>query len=101
VKVQRPDMIRQVSLDLYLLRRYMRCVELAKHALTVMGVLNQPHPYDVELLDSFAAASYLELECVSLPYVVELCLRCLRRALFCSVVRKTRPCPCLSHQCGA
>ena len=62
VKVQRPDMIQKVSLDLYLLRRYMRLVELAKSALTAMGVLNQPRPYDVELLDSFAAASYLELE---------------------------------------
>lgn len=62
LKVQRPDMLRQVSLDLYLLRRYMHCVELAKQALSAVGVLNQPRPYDVALLDSFAAASYLELD---------------------------------------
>lgn len=30
LKVQRPDMVRAVTLDLYLLRHYMRAVELFK-----------------------------------------------------------------------
>jgi len=51
-----------VSLDLFLLRRYMRFVEFAKQQLTWLGVVNQPKPYDVALLDTFARASYLELD---------------------------------------
>lgn len=62
VKVQRPDMIEQVSLDLFLLRRYMCFVEYVKRNLTWLGVVNQPRPYDVALLDTFARASYLELD---------------------------------------
>lgn len=62
VKVQRPDMIEAVSLDLHLLRMYMHGVEFAKRNLTRLGLMNQPHPYDVALLDTFARASYLELD---------------------------------------
>lgn len=56
VKVQRPDMRKAVSLDLFLLRRYMRFVELVKSYIT-----NQ-HPYDVALLDTFGGATFGELD---------------------------------------
>ena len=62
VKVQRPDMVQAVSLDLYLMRKYMHVVEAAKRVLTTVGLMNQPRPYDVALLDTFAKASYLELD---------------------------------------
>ena len=63
VKVQRPDMIRAVSLDLYLARRYMQAVEWFKTEV-LTGVLGAAErtPFDVALLDSFARASYLELD---------------------------------------
>ncbi|KAL1523881.1 hypothetical protein AB1Y20_018800 [Prymnesium parvum] len=65
LKVQRPDMIRAVSLDLYLLRRYMAMVEwFKKNILTgVLGAADRKS-FDVALLDSFAAATYLELDYV-------------------------------------
>jgi aarF domain-containing kinase len=62
VKVQRPDMIRAVSLDLFLLRKYTKFVEASKGFLMRQGILAQRDQYDVKLLDSFAAASYLELD---------------------------------------
>ena len=63
LKVQRPDMIRAVSLDLYLARRYMQAVEWFKtNVLTgVFGAADRT-PFDVALLDTFARASYLELD---------------------------------------
>ena len=63
LKVQRPDMIRAVSLDLYLARRYMHAVEWFKtEVLTgVFGAADRT-PFDVALLDTFARASYLELD---------------------------------------
>lgn len=42
VKVQRPDMVSAVSLDLLLLRRYMHAVEAVKSALMSTGLLAQP-----------------------------------------------------------
>lgn len=62
VKVQRPDMIKTVSLDVLLLREYAKCVELFKRALMAAGVLSKRKQYDVSLIDSFAAGSYLELD---------------------------------------
>merc|ERR1711865_738920 len=62
VKVQRPDMIEFVSLDLYLLRTYMRAVESVKSGLMSAGVLAARTQFDVALLDSFARASYFELD---------------------------------------
>ena len=47
VKVQRPDMIRAVSLDLYLLRKYCQIVESCKAALMGMGVLSERRQFDV------------------------------------------------------
>jgi predicted unusual protein kinase regulating ubiquinone biosynthesis (AarF/ABC1/UbiB family) len=63
LKVQRPDMIRAVSLDLFLLRRYMQLVEgFKKTVLTgVFGAADRD-PFDVNLLDTFARASFLELD---------------------------------------
>ena len=64
LKVQRPDMIRSVSLDLYLLRKYAHGVEFAKRMLTSAGLLTPRKSYDLNLLDTFATASYLELDYV-------------------------------------
>jgi aarF domain-containing kinase len=62
VKVQRPDMLSAVSLDLHLLRRYMRAVEGIKALLMHTGVLAHRKQFDVEILDSFASASFWELD---------------------------------------
>ena len=63
VKVQRPDMIRSVSLDLFILRSAMTAVEWFKvHVMIkVLGAANRSS-FDVKLLDTFARASYLELD---------------------------------------
>ena len=63
LKVQRPDMIRAVSLDLHILRSYMCFVEwFKKQVLTgVLGAADRD-AFDVRLLDTFARASYLELD---------------------------------------
>jgi len=62
VKVQRPDMIRSVSLDLYILRLYSQFVELTKSALMKVGILTPRKQYDVNLIDCFARGSYKELD---------------------------------------
>lgn len=62
LKVQRPDMIRAVSQDLYILRKYMHAVEAIKGVLMECGVLGQRKQFDVDLLDTFANASYFELD---------------------------------------
>eukprot|EP00238_Polyblepharides_amylifera_P010250 CAMPEP_0196600754 /NCGR_PEP_ID=MMETSP1081-20130531/95554_1 /TAXON_ID=36882 /ORGANISM="Pyramimonas amylifera, Strain CCMP720" /LENGTH=517 /DNA_ID=CAMNT_0041926607 /DNA_START=363 /DNA_END=1916 /DNA_ORIENTATION=+ len=64
VKVQRPDMIETVSLDLFLLRQYFHCVEGTKSVMHSLGLMNSPAGYDVAMFDAFAAASYLELDYV-------------------------------------
>jgi aarF domain-containing kinase len=46
VKVQRPDMIRAVSLDLYLLRRYMQAVEWFKEEVCAVAHDIWPHLHD-------------------------------------------------------
>lgn len=63
LKVQRPDMIRSVSRDLYLLRGYMRAVEWFKTEVLVrlLGAAERTN-FDVRLLDAFATASFLELD---------------------------------------
>jgi len=65
LKVQRPDMIRAVSLDLYLLRCVMHAVEwFKKNILTgILGAADRSS-FDVKLLDTFANASYKELDYV-------------------------------------
>lgn len=62
VKVQRPDMVRSVSLDLYILRKYTQCVERFKALLMQMKYLGTRKQFDVHLLDTFANASYYELD---------------------------------------
>ena len=62
VKVQRPDMIRSVSLDLYLLRIYTETVEKMKSMVYFVGLAAKRKSYDVQLLDTFANASYFELD---------------------------------------
>jgi aarF domain-containing kinase len=62
VKVQRPDMLRTVSLDLYILRQYSYLVEAFKGGLMKVGVLAPRRQFDVLLLETFARASYSELD---------------------------------------
>jgi len=62
LKVQRPDMIRTVSLDLFLMRKYSICVEFVKEIMMKVRILSPRKQFDVELLDCFARGSYLELD---------------------------------------
>lgn len=62
LKVQRPDMISCVSLDLYILRKYTQCVEQLKSMLMKTGILGLRKQFDVDLLDTFAKASFYELD---------------------------------------
>jgi aarF domain-containing kinase len=62
VKVQRPDMLNAVSLDLFLLRKYMEHLEAFKAILMNYGLIAQRKQFDVNLIDAFASASYLELD---------------------------------------
>ncbi len=50
VKVQRPDMVEAVLMDLYILRNMARVLEKVK------SVLTNQRPFDVALIDAFAAA---------------------------------------------
>lgn len=59
VKVQRPDVIAGVALDLTLLRHWARFVEKVK------SVLSEQRPYDVALVDSFGAGTWGELDYAS------------------------------------
>ncbi len=56
VKVQRPDMLSSILLDLYIIRRLAQCSQFVKTLLT------KQRPYDVSLIDTFASASLLELD---------------------------------------
>jgi len=63
VKVQRPDMIRSVSLDLFILRQCMFAVEWFKTRVLIATFGSADRlSFDVALLDTFARASYLELD---------------------------------------
>jgi predicted unusual protein kinase regulating ubiquinone biosynthesis (AarF/ABC1/UbiB family) len=64
VKVQRPDMVRAVSLDLYILRHYTSFIEDFKRVLMSLGYLSERKQFDVHLLDTFANASFYELDYV-------------------------------------
>ena len=59
VKVQRPDMIRTVSLDLFLLRKYAEAVDSVKSIVYFLGLAVKRKSYDIQLLDTFANASYV------------------------------------------
>ena len=56
VKVQRPDMLLSVLLDVYIIRRLAQVVEKVK------GLVTWQRPYDVALVDTFATASLQELD---------------------------------------
>lgn len=56
VKVQRPDMLLSVLLDIYIIRRLAQVVEKVK------GLITSQRPYDVALVDTFATASLQELD---------------------------------------
>lgn len=56
IKVQRPDMAKQLSLDLYLLRAYGRIVD------KVCKIITKQVPYHESFMDTFARGSYLELD---------------------------------------
>lgn len=56
IKVQRPDMLRRVSLDLFLLSK------IARLADRFTGTFTEQAPYHVNLFDTFARGSYLELD---------------------------------------
>jgi aarF domain-containing kinase len=59
VKVQRPDMIDSISLDLYILRSWGHVVEFVKSKTTAQ------RPYDVQLFDTFGKATYAELDYIN------------------------------------
>jgi len=56
VKVQRPDMSRKVSLDLFILKAYGRLVD------KLFNILTKQIPYHESFMESFARGSYLELD---------------------------------------
>jgi aarF domain-containing kinase len=57
IKVQRPDSVRSVSLDLFILRYLAQSMDLFTTMCT-----NQSVPFHVNLVDTFAQGSYLELD---------------------------------------
>ena len=59
VKVQRPDMLSSVLKDIYILRKFANVIQSVKKVIT-----NQ-RPYDVALVDNFAAASLKELDYIA------------------------------------
>jgi len=56
IKIQRPDMMEQLSLDLFLLQTYGRTVD------AICEVLTEQIPYHENFLESFAMGSYMELD---------------------------------------
>ena len=56
IKVQRPDMVEKVSLDMFLLNQYGLFLD------TVFAVLTQQIPFHVDFIDCFARASFEELD---------------------------------------
>jgi len=59
VKVQRPDMIKFVLRDLYIMRKFAQIAEKFRTTFTYN------RPYDVQLLDTFAGASLKELDYIN------------------------------------
>lgn len=56
IKVQRPDMVSRVSLDLFLLYNYAQFLDMFTSTFTKQS------PYHVDLIKNFAAGSYTELD---------------------------------------
>ncbi len=56
IKVQRPDMIEAVSLDLFLLNQYGVFLD------TICNILTEQVPFHVDFIDCFARGSYNELD---------------------------------------
>lgn len=56
IKVQRPDMVERVSLDLFLLNQYGLFLD------TIFEVLTEQIPFHVDFIDCFAKGSYEELD---------------------------------------
>ena len=52
-------MIRTESLDLYLLRKYAEAVDSVKSIVYFLGLAVKRKSYDIQLLDTFANASYV------------------------------------------
>lgn len=56
IKVQRPDMVKRLSLDLFLLQNYGRVVD------AICKVLTEQIPYHANFINAFAKGSYMELD---------------------------------------
>jgi len=56
VKIQRPDMLEKVSLDMYLLNRYGTFLDW------LFEIFTEQIPFHVDFIDCFARGSYLELD---------------------------------------
>ena len=56
IKIQRPDMLRRLSLDLFLLQTYGRIMD------SICSVLTEQIPYHANFMDCFAQGSYMELD---------------------------------------
>lgn len=56
IKVQRPDMMRQLSLDLFLLNKYGEFMD------GLCAILTNQIPYHVNFIDAFSQGSYMELD---------------------------------------
>lgn len=56
IKVQRPDMVKRLSLDLFLLQWYGRIMDI------ICGVLTEQIPYHSNFVNAFAMGSYMELD---------------------------------------
>lgn len=62
LKVQRPDMIQAVSLDLFVMRNLMHYIESTKGFLMKVGILARRKQFNVSMFDAFASASYSEVD---------------------------------------
>ncbi|CAM9425452.1 unnamed protein product [Ectocarpus fasciculatus] len=62
LKVQRPDMIQAVSLDLYVMRHFMHYLENVEGFLMQVGILAERKQFNLNMFDGFAAASYSEVD---------------------------------------
>mmetsp|Transcript_40136 Transcript_40136/g.46972 ORF Transcript_40136/g.46972 Transcript_40136/m.46972 type:complete len:340 (-) Transcript_40136:17-1036(-) len=56
IKVQRPDMVRRLSLDLHLLQSYGRMMD------AICEVMTEQIPYHSNFINAFASGSYMELD---------------------------------------
>jgi len=56
IKVQRPDMVRKMSLDLFLLQSYGKAMD------AICDVLTNQIPYHANFMECFAQGSYMELD---------------------------------------